>query len=214
MQAFLDDAPLNTDRPTLAAALEAAAIEAQRHGRIVVEVLVDGRPAGDDLIDERGSASDSPMTGEVRLVSARPRALVRETLLNCVQALEGVGHDQMQSAELIQSGRTEDALQPLGRAIATWQAIRDALERSTALLTGTEGAASDGGSVTASQGNDLDPAPLGELLEGLAVRLEEMRSALAREDWSALADSLAYEMPEQVEHWKSTLDTLAERLDS
>lgn len=194
MQAFLDDHPLSTDRPTLAAALRAASHEAKRHGRIVVEVFVDGQQAADDLLER---PPDEPMSGEVRLVSVDPRSLVRETLQDCVQALETANQEQLRCAEFIQSGRTEDALSPLSHAVETWQAVRDALERGSALLLGSA---------------SLDASLLGNLLEALAVRLEEIRSALAREDWSALADVLAYDMPEQVERWKSALGELADRL--
>jgi hypothetical protein len=194
MRAFLDDAPLTTPRPTLAAALRAGAAQAHQNGRIVVEVFVDGRQASESMIDE---PSDEPTTSEIRLISLDPRELVHQTLLDCIEALSAANAEQLRCAELVQAGKVEQALEPLSQAIGTWQAVRDALERSTALVLGKE------------TGESPD---LSTLLDGLAQRLEEIRSALAREDWSALADVLAYDMPEQVQKWSTALADLAARI--
>jgi hypothetical protein len=194
MRAFLDDAPLTTPHPTLAAALRAGAAQAHQNGRIVVEVFVDGRQASESMIDE---PSDEPTTSEIRLISLDPRELVHQTLLDCIEALSAANAEQLRCAELVQAGKVEQALEPLSQAIGTWQAVRDALERSTALVLGKE------------TGESPD---LSTLLDGLAQRLEEIRSALAREDWSALADVLAYDMPEQVQKWSTALADLAARI--
>jgi hypothetical protein len=200
MRAFLDDQSLTTDRPTLAAALRAAAQQAQRQGRVVVEVTIDGQPAGDELLDH---PPDEPTAAEVRLVSIDPRQLVRETLGDCVEALSAANDDQLGAAELIQTARMDEALEPLGCAMGTWQAVRDALERSLALLR----------SEAVQVDPRMDAAQIEALVSGLAVRLEEIRAALSREDWSALADVLAYDMPGEVEHWKLALAELAKRLE-
>jgi hypothetical protein len=199
MKAYLDDQPLATDRPTLAAAIQAAAREAQLHGRIVVEVIVDGERAGDDLLDE---PSEDAITSEVRLVSVEPRMLIRETLGDCAEALEVAKAQQIESAAMMQGGETEGALQPLSQALQTWQAVRDAVERSSSLLA-----------ASAPGGEAFDERELVEMLEELAQRLEEIRGALARQDWSALADVLAYDMPEQTARWRTSLGKMAERLN-
>jgi hypothetical protein len=194
MRAFLDDAPLPTERPTLAAAIRAGSARAQQSGRVVVEVFVDGQQAGESLLDQ---PSDDPTTSEIRLVSIAPRELVRQTMLDCIDALQAANTDQLETARLVQAGKIEEALEPLGRAVGTWQAVRDAIERSTAILHGRQ---------------NLESPALHSLLEGLAGRLEEIRSSLAREDWCALADVLAYDMPEQVKQWSDALAELAGRL--
>ena len=51
-----------------------------------------------------------------------------------------------------------------------------------------------------------------EMVRSLAARLTEVRRSLAGEDWSALADVLAYDMGDQAEHWKTALTSAAEGL--
>jgi hypothetical protein len=194
MRAFLDDAPLSTEHPTLAAALRAGAARACQSGRIVVEVYIDGQMATEAAIDQ---PSNEPTTSEVRLISVDPRELVHQTLLDCIEALDAANAEQLRCAALVQAGKIEEALEPLSQAIGTWQAVRDAVERSTSLVLGRE------------PGDIQDLRPL---LDDLSVQLEAIRSALAREDWSALADTLAYDMPEQVDAWSAALTGLAERL--
>jgi hypothetical protein len=48
----------------------------------------------------------------------------------------------------------------------------------------------------------------------LAGRLEEVKRSLAAEDWSALADVLAYDLGEQAERWKLVLISLSDSLKS
>ena len=53
---------------------------------------------------------------------------------------------------------------------------------------------------------------LGQVVDGLAASLVEVRRSLEAEDWSGLADILAYDMAEQVRDWQSMMRTLAEGL--
>jgi hypothetical protein len=197
MKTYLDGQPLLVPEPaTLAGALRAASDEAGRKGRVVVEVQVDGERANDALVED---PPEAPVGNEVRLISVEPRLLVRVTLMDAVDALEAARQKQLRSAELIQRGKLEEALPPLSEAIQTWQTVRDAVEKSAAMLgIGVEALGGGPG--------------MGELVKALLARLEEVRRTLAGEDWSALADVLAYDMGEQAERWKAALTGAAESL--
>ena len=202
MQTFLDNKPLNPDRATFAAALRAGADEAARAGRVIVEAMLDGEAVADDVLER---PPEEPLGRELRLTSVEPRALVRVTLMDAADALDSARQDQQRSAELIQSGKVEDALPQLGAAIQTWQAVRDAVEKSAALLRiPLDSIALPGG----ASGTDT----LIELIGSLAGRLEEVKRSLAAEDWSALADVLAYDLGDQAERWKRVLVSLSDSL--
>ncbi len=202
MRAYLDDQPLTIERPTLAAALSAAVAQAGSRGRIVVEAMAGGSRIPDEKLE---SPPEEEVAGDVRFVSVEPRTMVRVTLMDAADALEQAKVNQLSCARLIQSGEVEQSLEPLGRAIETWRAVRDALEKSIELL-GTAGVSA----ADAASGPGVDD--LSALVQSLWGRLEEVRRSLSAQDWSALADALSYEMNDQVEQWKSTLRGMAENL--
>jgi hypothetical protein len=200
MNVYLDGQPLSVPEPmTFAAALRIAGGNAERKGRVLVEVQIDGSPAPDALIDD---PPNEPVGGEVRMISVEPRSLVRVTLMDAVDALEAARERQRRCADLIQTGKVEEALAPLSEAIQTWQTVRDAVEKSAAMLDLKLADLSPG---AADQNMD-------SLVAGLSARLGEIRRSLAGEDWSALADVLAYDMGEQAEHWKTALTSAADGL--
>src|SRR5215831_13636852 len=133
MQVLLDGHPLAIACPSLAEALAVATVDAEKRGRIIVEVKADGVTLSDEKL---GNPSSEPSDiGELRLLSAEPRALVRHTLLEAVGALENARVEQAKAAEQIQSGHTEQALNTLQVAVLTWQAVRDIVARSAAVLS-------------------------------------------------------------------------------
>lgn len=204
MRAYLDDQPLDVSRPTLAAALAAAVEQAGIKGRIVVEASAGGARIPDDTLE---SPPEEEPAGDLRFVSVEPRALVRVTLMDAADALDQAKTRQAACARLIQTGEVEAALDPLGKAIETWRAVRDALERSIDLL-GVPAAS------PATDGAPGNPGPeaLADLVQSLWTRLEEVRRSLSAQDWSALADALSYDMSDQVDQWKSTLRAYADSL--
>lgn len=199
MQVFLDGEPLAVERATLASGLRAGSEAAQKKGRVVVEVYVDGNLVSDTLV---GDPPDEALGSELRLVSVEPRLLVRETLLDAADALDKAGQEQTDAADEIQSGRVEDAMPLLQSAILKWQAVRDAVEKSASLLE----------IPLNSRVSGRGDRSLGQVVDGLAASLTDIRTSLESEDWSGLADLLAYDMAEQVKGWQDMLRSLADGL--
>ncbi len=205
MNVFLDGHPLRTPRPTLAGAFEAA-IEATRPtGRVIIEVKADGLPLADDLVaSPPDSAADH---AELRFTSADPRQLVKVTLMDAADALGTAQADQLAAADLINSGQTGPALEHLRAALSTWQAVQDVLDRSTQLLglnLSTLGGAAIPG---------LDPEEgFTPALESLTTHLSSVRTGLAAQDWSALSDTIGYDLDAQVGVWKRLLTGLADHV--
>jgi hypothetical protein len=199
MKAFLDDRPLAIGRPTLSAAIEAALASARSTGRVVVEVRVDGQAVPDDVLE---APPDDATGDEVRIVSIQPAALVRATLLDAGHALRGAGEAQMACAHHLQSGRIDAGLKELSGVVDTWQAVREALDNGASLL---------GLPLDRLTAPDADVS-LAAVIASLASRLEEIRRHLAAQDWSALADVLAYDMEGDAASWADLLDTVAQGL--
>jgi hypothetical protein len=200
MQVFLDGQRLNLERPTMASALRAGSDEAEKRGRVVVEVYVDGTMVSDTILSD---PPDQALGDEMRLVSVEPKMLVRETLLDAADALDKAQQEQTDAAEEIQCGRVEAAMPLLQNAVQKWQAVRDALEKSASLwdiplsseVSGVSG-----------------PRSLNDVVDALAASLTDIRRCLEAEDWSGLADHLAYDMADQVRSWQGMLRSLAEGL--
>lgn len=74
--------------------------------------------------------------------------------------------------------------------------MRDVIEKSSALL------AIDPRSIESKAGTGA------AIIDGLTEKLGEIKQALSTQDDSALADVLAYDMPEQVERWRGLLGAL------
>jgi hypothetical protein len=201
MDVYLDDRPLKP-QTTLAAALRSGVDEAARSGRVIVEVMLDGEAMADSLLDD---PPEEPVGTEVRLTSVEPRALVRVTLLDAAEALEKAAKDQGKSAELIQIGKIEEGMAPLSAALETWQVVREAVEKAAGLVhLPLEEMEFPGGA--------RGPDRLLELIAGLTRKLEEVKRTLGVQDWSGLADVLAYDLTEEAQRWTAMLRALAEGL--
>jgi hypothetical protein len=204
MRVFLDGDSLLAETPGLAAALREGIASAERKGRIVVEASLDGHALTDEQLE---NPTDDPAAGgEVRLLSAEPKSLVRITLLDAADALEDAKARQTRCAGLLQEGDIEGAMQTLAEAISVWQAVRDVVSRSADLLR-----------LPLDQiaaGTDGDPRPVAEHIASLTGNLEELKRSVNAEDWSALADVLGYDLDQQADRWGSLMRGLADHVKS
>jgi hypothetical protein len=194
MRVLLDEHPIEVEPATIARAIEVAREAAAERGRIVIEVLGDGAAVDPGLIDQ--PPADDAGLAELKLITAEPGAFVSVTLADAVTVLDEAGGMQQQAAEAIQAGRIEEALEPLRAALSAWAVIRDVVDKSSALLgIDPKGVETTGGTGASA-------------IDGLAGRLGEIRRALTEQDYGALSDVLAYDMPEQVEAWRGLLGAL------
>lgn len=196
MRVLLDGATILQHAGTLGEALDAAREAAERRGRVVVEVMLDGAPAsGDDL--SNAEALSRPATAkEASLVSAEPRDLVASTFEDAAAAMSDLRDTQRELALKIQQGRTGEATGALGEVFEVWEAARQALEQGAEMASidlGSDGAAAD-------------------MIAGLTERLREVVRAVEAKDWSALADELEYDLAEQADRWAGKFAELSASL--
>ncbi len=198
MKVYLDDEPMELDAPSLRTAFGSAVELANGRGRVIVDVLIDGTPIPGDLIAD---PSDEPMAGEeLRFTSAEPRAMVRETLLDAVEALDQVIEHQREAADLVMAGKIDSVRASLEPVVGIWQAVVLAIQRGAELLD------------LELDALRVEGEPLSVRIAGLSERLGEVIRAVDRSDWSALADTLAYDMGDQAIAWQTMLQELAQSI--
>jgi hypothetical protein len=196
MRIILDDETLTETPGTLAEAIDVAAARAAGSGRVVVDILADGRPVGgEELGDAAAMGRDC---AEVRMTTAEPRAFVRVTLLDAADALEQARAGQRRAAELVEAGSLAEAYQSLAGALTLWQAARQALDQGSQLI-----------------GLDLaelpleNPDELPEAISELSRCLEEIRRCVGAQDWAGLSDVLLYDLEQLVGTWRTLLAGVA-----
>ncbi len=194
MRVLLDDRPIEIEPQTVARAIEVARDAATAEGRIVIEVLGDGRSVDPAIIDD--PPQDSAGFAELKLVTADPGVFVSVTLSDAAGLLDEAANAQQKAADEVLAGRDTEAMEPLQEAFRAWGIIHDVVDKSASLLSLDL--------KTLETGN----GPGAEIIEGLAEQLSEIKRALTERDTSALSDVLAYEMPKQVERWRGLLEAM------
>ncbi len=198
MQVLLDDIPCNVQARTVGEAIEGGADLARDRGRLIVDVTVDGSNLSEaDL----ASAQHQSRTAQVvRLTSADPVELVRQTLGDACEALTEAAELQREAAQLLQSDQHTVSMDKLTEAITIWLCVQEAVIKSAQLI-----------------GLDLDAAGSGDqglpdAIRRLKERLEAVHRALQDRDEISLADTLLYEFPQVIEQWQRLLGELQGRV--
>lgn len=198
MPIYIDDEFIAMDARDLGGALDAAAERLAASGRVVVEVELDGAVLPGDQIDaRRGEAIEQR---ELRMVSADPRVLSIETLEQVRARLGEAKRLQDDAADLLQRDDAPAALKKVGEAIEVWLQTQQAVLHSAA-ITGL-----DLDAIT------VDGEPLSGFTGQLLGRLKELKALIEAGDTVGLADTLAYEWPEEVARWESLIAALIANL--
>ncbi len=191
MRVLLDDRPIEIEPETVARAIEVARDTAVAEGRIVIEVLGDGRSVDPAIIDN--PPQDTAGFAELKLVTADPGVFVSVTLSDAAGLLDEAARAQQRAADEVLAGRDAEAMEPLQEAFRAWGVIHDVVDKSASLLS------LDLRTLETEHGTGA------ALISGLAEQLGEIKRALTDGDTSALSDVLAYEMPGQIERWRGLL---------
>ena len=194
MRVLLDDRPLEIDPPSIAGAIAAARSAVDAEGRIVVEILADGHSIDHTILDN--PPADAAGLAELKFVTADPHAFVAVTLSDTHALLDEAAARHQEAADHLTEGNRDQAIEPLRGALESWAIVRDVIEKSSALL---------GIDPRAIACDDLEGSAI---IDGLTEKLTEIKTALSDQDDAALADVLAYDMPEQVERWSALVGTL------
>ena len=198
MRVLLDERPCEISADTVMQAISAAAQIAEERGRLIVEIMVDGRAWSNADLD----AQQAPQSAEeIRLTSANPIELVLQTLSDAKEALGDADALQQSAAELLQAGNTKEGMNKLGEALSIWTSVQQAMSMGCELadvdLNDFKTAASIDATATIDQLND---------------RLRSLHAALENNDLIALSDTLLFELPEAVLRWRELLNAICQSI--
>ncbi len=199
MQILLDDIPCNVEARTVGEAIEGGADLARDRGRLIVDVTVDGSQLSE--ADLASPAQQTRTAQVVRLVTADPVELVRQTLNDAREALTEADELQREAAELLQSDEHTVAMDKLTEAISIWLCVQEAVIKGTQLM---------GLDLDAERPDSEENLP--DAIRCLKERLDAVRRALLDRDEISLADTLLYEFPQVIERWRRLLGDLQGRL--
>jgi hypothetical protein len=205
MRVLLDDSLCNVEAVSVAEAIAGASAVAERQGRIIVEVRVDGVPWICE--GETDSLQVPDQVQEIHLISADPIELVGETFRDAAVALNDAERLQAHTAKLLQAGDLTTAMARLDEVIGIWSAVQQAL------TLGVEVAQINLECIApAGHGEAESAASVGDVLAELNTHLREIQNALTNGDTAALADTLLYEMPPVMRQWRLMLHDLQSHL--
>jgi len=200
MRVLIDDRPCDVTGDSVRDALTEAASRAESTGRVIVEVVVDGERWGES---ELGSPERCAGTADlVHLISADRRELVCRTLGEASDVLSEIDELQRSAAEAVQVGDTADGMTRLAEALELWLLVQRSISMSLQTMD-----------------LDLDAVrhdgePVGDSVNALEGQLRGVRDALTSQDSVALADTLLYELPDVIEHWRGILGSVQRQVQA
>lgn len=199
MQILLDEKPCELDAlapESVGEAVAAGSDVARKHGRLIVEVVVDGQVWSAEQLDNDELIQSG--ADEVRMISAKPGDLASSVFADAGAVLDGVEQHQTRAAEMIQAGQTDEGLREFNEALTLWVSVQQAVEQASELISIDLDTAEfgDGGSAT-------------EVLASLQQQLENIREQLRNQDLLGVADSLLYDLPAVLGQWRELLDHLS-----
>jgi len=198
MRILLDDRETTLRAETVGVALQEAATLVERTGRMIVEIEVDGIAWGEeDLASPEHSQRGA---SEIRLQTAHPAELLRDTFTHATEAVLNAEEIQRAAAKLMQANREGEGLQQLLEALAIWGSVQTAVSRGLELGVVSR-------EKLAAEGIDLDGAILA--LDG---QLRSLRAAMTSQDTAAVCDCLLYEFPTTTRRFAETLAGIAASL--
>jgi hypothetical protein len=202
MQVLLDGLPIPGDFRTVSSAVDAARGAAESAGRIIIEAKGDGRVLSTTELDN-ALKSESDFV-QVDFRSADPILLVTNSLQDAADGLGQVKAVHAAAASAFQRGEGEAGLAHLQSALQTWQVVRDLAEQTCRLM----GLNPQSIVVPGVHGE----IPFDHAVALMVKRLKEVQSALTAQDWSALADTVGYEMDALADVWISLLQGMSDMI--
>jgi hypothetical protein len=195
MRILLDNHDTNLTADTVGAALREASVLAERAGRLIVEVSVDGVAWSEEDLASAELAARS--AGELRCATVHPAELLRDTFANAADAVLNAESIQRGAAQLLQRGQSREAYDLLAEALAIWGSVQTAISQGLALgILSRES--------IAAGGIDLDGT-----VQSLDAQLRRLRDAMVAQDATAIADCLLYEFPSTGRAFAAMLADLA-----
>jgi len=197
MRVWIDSTELEaTD--SVSDALDRARAHSEDSGRLIIDIQADGETIDDAMLDN--PPEDNAGIDELRLTTTDPVAFLVETFLSARESLTLVRDDQGSVADYLRTGDLEPAIVSLNAVLTGWQAVGDVVSHS-AELAQIDLANFEFNGTTAHV-----------CITKLGEALTEIRTNISAQDWSALGDSIEYDLDELAQQWDALLSALTQRV--
>ena len=166
----------------------------QRPGRLVVNLLIDGREPD---LSQMAAVRRSTVVGRTLYIeTAAPRQMALDVLADVEQQLTAVDPFRTDAADLLAADKVARAMEKLGLCLTAWQAAHEAVAKTARLMR-----------------VDLDRLlvggrPAAAVLAEFTDLLRQVKQTLTDHDYVCLSDLLRYEMDGAADRWSALLDAL------
>lgn len=199
MRVWLDETECDFHPDSVAQAIEYGAEVAERQGRLIIDVQVDGASWTESQIEQ--SRQLAAPAEEVRMLSSDPVELVRHTWSDAAEALAEADARQREAAHMIQADRNTEAMEQLSEVIDVWGSVQKAVSLGSQALA-----------IDLDQ-ESIEGTPVTEYVERLGQQLRTLRDALQQEDPIGVSDTLLYDLPQTIADWRELLSHLHDRAE-
>ena len=172
----------------------------QRPGRLVVNLLIDGREPD---LTQMALLRRSPVYGRTLYIeTAAPRQMALDALADVERQLEDVDPFRADAADLLAADKVARAMEKLGHCLTAWQAAHEAVGQTAKLMRIDLERLKVGG------------RPAAALLGEFTDQLKQVKQTLTDRDYVSLSDLLRYEMDGAADRWSALLDALRATFDA
>ncbi len=166
----------------------------QRPGRLVVNLLIDGREPD---LTQMAAVRRSTVHGRTLYIeTAAPRQMALDVLADVEDQLASVDAFRSDAADLLAADKVARAMEKLGLCLTAWQAAREAVAKTARLMR------IDLDRLT------VDGRPAAAVLAAFSDQLQQVKRTLVDRDYVCLSDLLRYEMDGAADRWSALLDAL------
>ena len=188
MPVYLDEKEIVPEKNDLQSALDKAEDILEERGRIVVEVKIDGELILGEAFDSVSEVDTEAK--KIDFLSGDPSELADQALRELLESLDEVRTLQVEAAESFQQDLVQDAMAKIGTCIGVWQQVMQGI----ALVGPIKG--------IDIEVDEYEDKPILELVGQLSDRLIDLKEMIQAGDTLGMADVLAYEWPETINHWE------------
>ncbi|MFK7759226.1 MAG: hypothetical protein AB8C13_04685 [Phycisphaerales bacterium] len=199
MHIWIDNTQL-ADATDINAALDQARAHTESSGRLIIDILVDGHPAPDELFEDEPQGLGS--INELRFTTADTKELIVETGQTAIDSIQLIQADQQAATQQLRSGDLEDSMETMRAIMEGWQAVRDIVDQLA--------------QIAQININELkvDTHTGNQIIDALSSALTEVRENLKNEDWSSLGDTIEYDLNELAAQWSSLLNAIVNHVQA
>jgi len=197
MPVTVDHAPLRTKELGLLTFGQVLS-HLQKANRLVVSVLIDGRPPDLQRLGDVRKSSIGDRS--IFIETADPRQMGLDILEQVSAQLDQVDALKGQAADLLQKNQPGKAMQNLAGCFAAWQHAQKSLVGTAQLLKINLDEIQSGGGC------------LSDLIVEVGAQLKQIKSALENRDFVTLSDLLVYETSQINTQWRLAIDALRQRI--